>query len=872
MLSEGSRLGPYEITNLLGAGGMGEVYRARDTRLGREVAVKILPRDVAADPERLARFQREARTASALNHPNIVTIHDFSSADGETWLVMELIKGSSLRDLMGNGALPMRRLLSLGAGIAEGLAAAHAAGLVHRDLKPENVMVTADGTPKILDFGLVKETQPANLTDSPTQQIVSRHGMTVGTAAYMSPEQARGAPLDFRSDHFSLGLILDEMARGKHPFGRATSFETLTAILNEDPPPLGPDVPEPLAWIIERCLAKDPAGRYGSTTDLARDLARLRDRGSIDSTRTVSPLHAPQKTWWKAAAAIALVVALGAAAFAGWRMRSAPAASADPIHTEVAFPELVELIDGEVMSAMAISPDGRHLAVNGINAIGTNQLWVRDLRTGTSRLLAEHAFAPTWSEDGTEIAFFSGGKLKSVAVAGGPARTICDAEPESSPWWQGDTILFGQYSKKRGLFRVNSSGGEPELVVGPTPSPNFSLPFWPQILPDGKRFLYVALHPDGEGRSDLTRHLKVGTFDGKASQHVPGVGSRALSIDGRLLFVRDGTLMTQPFDPAAGLSGEARPIVDDLHYFRSTGLATFSVSRNGILAWSPARPPSRLVWVDRNGMEIESIGSAVFDTNGRLSGDGKRYAVGVVDPRQGVSDIWIYDLARGSAERATFSMVDEKAPVWARDGQTIYYRSDGGSGPPDIRTLRPGAHTGPILYRGPSVEEPKDVSPDGKWLLFASFFVTGTDIYALPLEGADPKPRPIANTPFDETSPRFSPDGKWIAYASDLSGRPEIYVQPFGSEEGRAVRLSRDGGTRPRWRPDGQELYYLGPEGRIMTVPFTGTFGTPKLLFQDAATADFEPSGDGSRFLMQLQPRSMAPSVRLLINWQSALR
>ena len=864
-LSGGSRLGPYEIIALLGAGGMGEVYRARDTRLGREVAIKILPRDVAADRERLARFQREARTASALNHPNIVTIHDFTSADGETWLVMELIRGSSLREAMSNGALPFRKLVALGTGIADGLAAAHDAGLVHRDLKPENVMVTADGTAKILDFGLVKEATRGNVTDSPTEQLVSKRGTTVGTAAYMSPEQARGDDVDFRSDHFSLGLILYEMATGKHPFVRGTSFETLSAILNEEAPPAGEEVPETLAWIIERCLAKNPAERYGSTVDLARDLARLRDRSSAGVAVARRAPEIARRRWPIAAAA----VALAAAAFVFLsRARTNPA---DPIQTEVAIPELVDVMHSEVMSAVAISPDGRQLVVNGVDATGTSQLWLRDLRNGTSRLIAERAFAPAWSEDSTEIAFFAEGKLKRVAAAGGPARVICEAEPESIPWWEGDTILFGQYSKKRGVFRVSSSGGQPQLVAGPTPPPQPSLPFWPQLLPDEKHFLYIALQPDAEGRFELTRELKVGSLDGGATRVVPGVDSRAVAIDQWLLFVRDGTLMAQEFDPSDGLRGEARPIIDGLHYFRSTGLATFSVSRNGVLAWRAAQPASRLVWLDRSGMETESIASAVFDTNGRLSDDGKRYAVGVLDPRHGVSDLWVYDLERGSSQRATFSMVDEKAPVWARDGRTIYFRSDGGNGPPDIRMLRPGAHGGVMLYRGPSVEEPKDVSPDGKWLLYASFFVTGSDILALPLEGGG-EPRPIATTPFNETSPRFSPDGKWIAYSSDLSGQPEIYVRAFEGEEP-AARLSRDGGTRPRWRRDGQELYYLGPEGRVMVVPVSGSsFGTPKLLFQNASTADFEPAPDGSRFLMQLQPRASMPPVRLLTNWQARLK
>ena len=867
-LTAGSTLGPYEITAPLGAGGMGEVYRARDTRLGREVAIKILPREVAADRDRLARFEREARAASALNHPNIVTIHDFSSRDEETWLVMELIRGTSLREHLSGEPVAFRKLVSIGAGIADGLAAAHAAGLVHRDLKPENVMITADGIAKILDFGLVKHAPNDNLTDSPTQQQITRHGVTLGTAAYMSPEQARGEPVDFRSDQFSLGLILYEMATGKHPFGRGTSFETLTAILNDEAPAAGDEVVEPLRWIIERCLAKNPTERYGSTSDLARDLLRLRDRSPSGAARPMPLPGGRRTTGWSAATAVALVAALAVIAFFALR-RDEPEAGA-PMQAEIAIPELVDVVYGEVTNAVAISPDGHYLVVQGLDAIGTSQLWLRDLRSGNSRLIANQAFAPAWSDDSTEIAFFADGKLKSVAVAGGPARTICDARPEGIASWHGDTILFGQYSKDPGLYRVDASGGRPVLVLAPTPSPRLSLPFWPQLLPDGKHFLYTALQPADEERSDVTRALKIGSLDGGEPRVVPEVGSRALYIDGQLLFVRDGTLVAQQFDPSDGLRGEARPVIEDLHYFRSTGLAAFSVSDNGILAWRSARPAARLAWLDRNGMETESIGSAVFDANGRLSSDGKRYVVGVLDPRQGVSDIWIYDLERESSQRLTFSNVDEKAPIWAQDGRTIYYRSDGGSGPPDIRMLRAGEHRGSMLYRGPSVEEPKDVSADGKWLLYASFFITGSDIHALPLDG-EGQPQPIATTPFNETSPRFSPDAKWVAYSSDVSGRPEVYVRPFAGD-GQEARLSRDAGTRPRWRADGKELYYLGPEGRIMVVPFDGTFGIPRLLFQNAGVADFEPAPDGTRFLMQLEPRASAPAVRLLLNWQARLR
>jgi Tol biopolymer transport system component len=828
-LSAGSTLGPYEITGAIGAGGMGEVYRARDTRLGREVAIKVLPHEMADNAERLGRFEREARSASALNHPSIVTIHDFTSRDGEAYLVMELIQGESLRDILGRGPLPLKRLFSIAASVADGLAAAHAAGIVHRDLKPENVMVTNDGTPKILDFGLVKSSYvPADLTHSPTELQVSHAGAILGTASYMSPEQARGEPVDFRSDQFAFGLIVCEMATGRHPFGRATPLETLAAILNDDPEPLSDSLPEPFAWIIERCLARNPSERYGSTADLARDLARLRDRSSSGTVRPVSGRRKPAaRKWWIAAAATAVLTALLAMTIA--TARRTPTGAGDPIQVSVATPEIADVYLGEVALPVVISPDGRFLVIYGVDAEGTNDLWLHDLRSGATRRIAEKAFAAAWSSDSNAVAYFADGKLKRVAIEGGPARIVCDARPEGTPAWHGDTILFAQYSKDPGIYRVSASGGTPERIIGPAAPERRIFAWFPQFLPGGKRFLYLGLIQRPE--QEISHELFVGSLDGAAPQGVAAIDSRAVFVDGHLLFVRDGTLLAQPFDPEAlRFTGEARPLLDDLHYFRSTGLAAFSVSENGLLAWRSARPSARLAW----------------------------------------SDIWIHDLARESPDRLTFQLLDEKSPLWAPDG-TIYFRSDGGGGPPDIFKLTPGQEGREIVYRGPGVDEPHDISPDGRWLLFIDYTPpVGADIKVLPL--APPgAPRSFAATPFQELSPRFSPDGRWVAYSSDVSGRPEVYVRPFEGTAA-AMRISQAGGTRPRWRRDGKELFFLAPGGRLMVVPVSADFAVPRMLFQAADAADYEVAADGTRFLVQLVERSSEPPVHLLVNWLARLR
>jgi dipeptidyl aminopeptidase/acylaminoacyl peptidase len=422
---------------------------------------------------------------------------------------------------------------------------------------------------------------------------------------------------------------------------------------------------------------------------------------------------------------------------------------------------------------------------------------------------------------------------------------------------------------------VNAGGGKPELLAGwSSPPQKPFLPWWPQFLPDGKRFLYMNLVQPAPGTQIVTHELIIGSLDGAPPKKVAtDIDSRVVFVDGHLLFVRDGTLMAQPFDPdKARFTGEARPLVAGLHYFRSTGNAAFSVSQNGLLAWRSARRTSRLVWLDRAGMEVKSIGSGLLDPDGRLSADGNRYAVGVVDSKDGTSDVWIYDLARESAERVTFAPLDEKAPVWAPDGRTIYYRSDGGGGPPDIFRLRLGEDRGTPFFRLPGVEEPQDVSADGKWLLFVEYMSTDSDIYVLPIATPADARRFVA-TPFNELSPRFSPDARWVAYQSDVSGRPEVYVRPFEGS-GMTTRVSRDGGRRPRWRRDGKELFFLAPGGRFMSIPMSAgvSTGAPRMLFQAVDAVDFEPAADGSRFLTQLEERSTDPPVHLLINWPARLR
>jgi eukaryotic-like serine/threonine-protein kinase len=872
-LTAGSSLGPYEISGPIGAGGMGEVYRARDSRLGREVAIKVLPPQVTADADRIARFEREARSSSALNHPNIITIHEFGVEGDDRYIVMELVKGESLRDLIARGPVSLKKLLAIATGIAEGLAAAHAAGLVHRDLKPDNLMLTPEGTPKILDFGLVRSTSTSLPGDSPTEVKVTNSGVMLGTMTYMSPEQARGESLDIQSDQFSLGVILHEMATGTHPFRRSNPYETLAAINRDEPPPLGENVPEPFVWIVERLLAKNPTERYASTTDLARDLAFVRDRAAAGSaairTRGAMRPGLSRVAFLAAAAAVAVLLAFGAVM--AWKSQTREGLVA-PLQAQLATSRLTPHF-GEVAIPVVISPDGTHLITAGAGSQGPNELWLMELGSGSMKLIAENGFAPAWSNDSRSIAFFADGKLKTMPVEGGPARTICDALPEGTPAWHGETILFAQYSggpDRAGLYRVSSKGGNPERLLSAQMSPQgAALPWWPQFLPDGRRFVYMVFVSRNTG-DGIDHRLLIGSLDGSPPKDVGAIDSRAEFADGHLLYVRDGTLLAHRFDErTATLEGDGIPLVDNLHYFRSTGMAVFSASNNGLLTWRSARTPVRLAWLDRNGTELESIHTALYDSGGRLSPDGSRYAVGVVDARQGINDVWIYDLNRGSSERFTFDLLDQKSPVWAADGQSIYYRSDGQGGPPDILVRRSGESRGQILHRGPSVEQPEDASADGRWLLFTVYQGAYADIHVLDLGTLEA--RVFAATPFNEFSPRFSPDGRWVAFASNLSGRSEIYVRPFEGDV-TATRVSRDGGTAPRWSRDGKEMFFLGEGGRLMSVPFDGTFGNPRMLFQAADAITFEPDASGERFLVHLDEGKGEAPVNLLINWQGRLK
>jgi serine/threonine protein kinase len=885
-LSAGTRLGPYEILAALGAGGMGEVYRARDSRLGRDVAIKILPRELASDPERIKRFEKEARAASALNHPSLVTIHDIGNSNGVEYISMELVEGRTLRELLADGPLAPRALLGIGAQVADGLARAHSAGIVHRDLKPENIMVTRDGFAKILDFGLAKLVEvegPGHTTKAPTVSGATEPGVVMGTIAYMSPEQALARPVDFRSDQFSLGSILYEMAAGRRAFSRDSAPETMTAIIRTEPESLtslAPLTPAPLRWIVERCLAKDPEDRYASTRDLARDIAMVRDRLSEASSGASFPSvatgPAPARAFRAWRAIPWLVAALLAAGIMWrWSSRSGPtSAAAAPMRFAIAFPKGVTLSESEIESHFSISPDGRWIVFAGSSS-EKERLYLRPLDSLEALPLpgTEGGISPFWSPDSRYVGFFADGKIQKIAVSGGPPQAICEAGIEALPTWgSSGQIVFIQIGMQNGgLWAVDANGGEPRRVRAVDFAHGEKALVWPFFLRDGRRYLFVTI---AENRDRMHLLLRVGSLDSTETTTVGDVSSRVELASGHLLFVREGVLLAQPFDTGTlQTRGEAVALAEHVYQFNGPLMAAFSASGTGVIAYEPSTRPSRLTWVDRTGRELEALPFTGAILHIRIARDGRTLALSIIDEKKGSSDIWTYDFQRRLPSRATLDPRDERMTVWSADGQSIFFRGDW-VGPPDVYRVSVGSpeSAAPVVAR-PGVQSPEDVSPDGRFLVFTEYMRrTNGDLWMLPLSGGEAKALSLTRTPFDEKGARFSPDGRWIAYYSNESGGREVYLRPVEAS-GERIRVSSDGGTMPRWRRDGRELFYLAPDGAVIAVPIAvGARPQPGLgsaLFRvEGVLRDYDVAADGQRFLVDVAEPDPTP-IRVLANWPS---
>jgi serine/threonine protein kinase len=883
MLSAATRVGPYEILALLGEGGMGEVYRAKDTVLGREVAVKVLPPAFSADPERVARFQREAQALAALSHPNIASIYGFEQSGAIRALVMELVEGPTLADRIAKGRLPVEEALTIARQIAEALESAHEKGIVHRDLKPANVKIRPDGQVKVLDFGLAAMTQAArpmssDPANSPTLTInATREGVIMGTAAYMSPEQARGTAVDKRADIWSFGVVLFELLTGRVTFAGDTISDTLASVLKTDPDwsALPAETPTTIRKLLRRCLERDRKRRLHDIAD-----ARL----EIDEALT-SPTEAPttQKTtpWpW----AVAALAALAAVAVSLIHFREEPPR---PSLTTFSLPA-PENTTG--MENGSLSPDGRRIAFTAVpKGSSVSMLYMRSLDTLAPRALKGTEGArgtAIWSPDGRFVAFQTGGKLKKIDVNGGPPQILCDADSGGGvgAWSSEGVILFVLTSG--GLYRVPAVGGTATLASKPDPSRKETRHTYPRFLPGGRRYLFVA-GSDQPGASTLN----AASLDSPQRTVIMPVESNVLFAPiesggryGYLLFVRDGTLLGQPFDSERlQTTGDAFPVTENISADPTSISGSvirqyrFSASDSVLIYWTGSQGKDQLAWFDRSGKQLETVGPASQLNGIALAPDGQHIAAAMGDGPNAA--LWLLDGTRGTSSRLTFEGAQNRGPVFSPDGSRVAFCSTRTGGVAIYKKSSNGTGAEEKLLEIQGNGFLSDWSRDGRYLTYSSLGA----IWFLLLE-SDHKPFPLQKTTARESFSHFSPDGKWVAYQSDESGKLQVYVQPFPPGAGASGKwqISVDGGVGGRWRGDGKELFYLAG-GKLMAVEVSavgGTFhaGIPKMLFDPRITSQFSwnnyaPSADGRRFLIPVAAEQEAAlPMTVVLNWMAGLK
>jgi eukaryotic-like serine/threonine-protein kinase len=869
-LSAGTELGPYRILGPLGAGGMGEVYRAHDTRLQREVAIKVLPAAVSEDPDRVARLTREARLLAALNHPYIATIHGLEVAGASHAIVMELVEGPTLDDRLAQGPFALETALELARQIAEALAAAHVKGVIHRDLKPANVKLTASGTVKVLDFGLAKAmgTDARDASGAPAvTEGASREGLVTGTPGYMSPEQARGLPLDARSDVWAFGAVVYEMLTARPAFGRREPGETLVAITLREPEwdRLPPDVPAGLRRMLRRCLERDPRRRLHHMADARieiEDAAREPVAGAAGPT----PPGRRERGWRVAAVSLALA---WVAALAAWWL-SAPAERPERRVVEITTPRTSD------PWSFAIAPDGRRLAFVADHD-GTPALWVRALDAASPQLLpgTQGARRPFWSPDSRSIGFFANSELRRVDARGGAAQTVAYALAGTTATWGPDgTILFSSTAAPS-LRRVSASGGAAEAAT--TPGPESTGHRHPQFLPGGRNFLFFA------GGPDAVRGVYLGSLGSASTTRLVLSDTQGVYVSpGWLLFVRQGTLFAKRLHlDERTTSGEPVVVADSVAFEPIEGTGAFSASDGGLVAYREGRPSlTRLAWFDRSGEARGLLGSLEQTglTNLRLSPDGRRVAA--ERSLQNETDLWLLAAARQTRFTHASDGRMTRLPVWSPDGARIAFESvRSGSVALSVKaSTEDGAEE--VLFESPAIKIPCDFSPDGRFLVYyVPDPTTGTDLWLLPL--ASRVPSVFLRTDANELWGQFSPDGRWMAYQSNETGRYEIYVRPFPAGGG-PIAVSTAGGVYPRWSRDGKELYFIAPDAKLMASPIRTTAtglepGEPVTLFQTrrlggglnviGRSHQYDVARDG-RFLINVESEGGAAPITLLMNWQ----
>jgi serine/threonine protein kinase len=875
-LDPGTRLGPYEITAPLGAGGMGEVYRARDTRLDRTVAIKILRALFSSDPVRKQRFEREAKTISGLNHPNICVLHDVGQQDGMDYLVMECIEGETLAKRLERGALPAEQVLKIGTEIADGLDKAHRSGVVHRDLKPRNIMLTKTGA-KLLDFGLAKlNVLPSNattLTGAAGTSSITEQGTIVGTFPYMSPEQVEGKELDGRSDIFSLGAVLYEMLTGNRAFEGKSQLSVASAILEKEPTPIctvKPLTPRSVDHIVRRCLAKDPDDRWQSARDLALELKSSSQTDSATGSAATISSSRQRSSRELLAWALAGLLAL-TAVFLLFHSRNYQEHAQQSVRASILPPPSYKFLESVTAR---ISPDGRFFTFVAYGAEGLRQLWIRPVDSLTAKLLpgTDDALSPFWSSDGQWIAFFANNKLKKISVNGGTPLDICDsAYGRGGTWGPDGTILFAP-DPDVPVYSVPAAGGTPVAVTQLEASLKEVSHQWPVFLPDGRHFLFLS-----RGTENAIYAAALGSTERKLI--LKNDFNVVYALPGYLLFVRNRVLMAQPFNAAnLELTGTAVPVADDVPVY-STSQALFSVSQNGLLSIQTlAGITSQAMWVDRFGKTLDLLGQpALFITEVRISPNGEKVAFEVLDPEDGSLNLWVYNVLGHQKTRLTSGPSSAQYPVWSPDSNRIVFSSDL-KGKLHLFTISAtGVGQPALLLPSDQFEEANSWSPDGRYLVFMRRILSGKghwSLWILPMFGGR-KPYPLLDSNYEQWRATFSPDGKWLAFQSNETGRFEIYVVPFPNPNSK-LAVSTEGGYAPRWSPDGKQLFYVADNGSLVAASLLeGKSGlqvtTSRLLFDNHGSF-FDVAPDGKRFLTlrNAENQPVAP-ITLITNWPSIL-
>ncbi|HWY22595.1 MAG TPA: protein kinase [Candidatus Acidoferrum sp.] len=897
-LTSGTKLGPYEIQSPLGAGGMGEVYRARDTRLDRTVAVKVLASHLSSSPELKQRMEREGRAISSLNHPHICQLYDIGSQNGTDYLVMEFLEGETLAERLRKGAMPLNELLKIGIAIAEALAVAHRNGIVHRDLKPGNIMLTAGGA-KLMDFGLAKPlsaqttapgsgTQPPSFTaaatlsgPSPLSPLTTA-GSIVGTIQYMAPEQIEGKEADARSDIFAFGAVLYEMVAGKRPFSGKSQISLASSILEADPQllvVLKPQTPPAFDHVVTTCLQKDPEQRYLAAHDIKLELQWIAaDRSSSSVAGT--PAAAPANRWERLSWAVAVVAAVVIGGIAGVFLAH-PAPSNQITRTMIDAPPKATLdLTGDFAGPPVLSPDGALMAFVATGAEGKTAIWIRPMNVVEARMLpgTDGAIFPFWSPDGHSLGFFADSKLKTIDINGGSAIVICEAQfGRGGSWGPGGVIVFTPGTQTV-LMRVSAGGGTPTPLTKLDPTQHTSHR-WPFFLPDGRHYVYLAINHDPSHATNDA--LFYASLDGKENRMLFRSQSNAVYGSGFLLFARGDQLMAQAFDPNNGtLAGEpqtlAGGVVDDV----STWHIDASASNNGMLVLgSGGTADWQLVWTDRNGKQIGTVADKLTNLQTAvISPQGDRVALQIDN---GVNDIWVFDLARGIKTRLTFGPVSNIFPVWSPDGRWIAYNSDRNGRANILRKRSDGSGVEELLLTDPDVAIPTDWSRDGKTLIYTRGAIgSNSEIWAMPFEG-DRKPfLVLAHTANSFLAQgMLSPNARWLAYTSTESGNPEVYVTAFGGGQGK-WQVSTNEGTHPKWSNDGKELYFANNISRVLSsVPVKEEngalqFGAGQPVATTPATQQFiyDVSPDDKKILLNVVSQQVNQSITVVSNFTAGLK